>query len=124
MRFRHDLKPSFTSSGLLQVRKNGGCSLPTWSCNPPKQKKHYVFEANAIETSDTVVLLSCSHFFSCCNQPICLPVALKHQSRKSPPRPPLEVPMFIPPEFPSKSHFCSLPRSHPNHLGAVKNGRL
>lgn len=61
-RFRHDLKPSFTSSGffwhetsrqtwlrkrtgkspssgLLQVRKNGGCSLPTWSCNPPKQKK-------------------------------------------------------------------------------------
>lgn len=57
-------------------------------------------------------------FLSCCNQPFCLPVALKHQSRKSPPPSPW-IPIFIPPEFPSKSHFfCSLPRSHPNHLGA------
>lgn len=33
------------------------------AATPPNKKKHYVFEANAIETSDTVVLLSCSHFF-------------------------------------------------------------
>ena len=109
-RFRHDLKPSFTSSGFFltwdfttnpatQTHReipvfrftsgkkdlHGGCSLPTWSCNPPKKKKHYVFEANAIETSDTVVLLSCSHFFRVYNQPICLPVALKHQSHNAHP---------------------------------------
>ena len=62
---------------------------PQNGTQPPTKKKHYVFEANAIETSDTVVLLSCSHFFRVATNPFGLPVALKHQRHNAHPVLPL-----------------------------------
>ena len=72
---------------------------------PPKKKKTMCLKRTQV-VSDTVVLLSCSHFFrvTSYNQPICLPVALKHQSRNAPVLPPLE------------SLCSSLPNSHQNPI--------